>query len=70
MALPCPGCRQPLGMDITFIIKNPVSICPHCGVIMNFKADGKVVDDYKKALNDIEGIKNRYKGVATFANKK
>ena len=70
MALPCPGCREPLGMDITFIVKNPVSICPYCGVLMNFKADGKVVEDYRKALADIEDVKTKYKGVATFGSKK
>lgn len=69
MPLPCPGCRQPLGIDLNFIVKNPISVCPHCGVIMNFTADSNVVSDYRKALNDIESIKDRYKGIAKFGSK-
>lgn len=69
MALPCPSCSNPLGMDINFIIKNPISVCPYCGVIMNFSADKKVVNDYKRALSEVESIKQRYKDVAKFTSK-
>ena len=43
MALPCLSCKQPLGLTIEFIMKNPLSQCPYCGVIMNFKPDAKIV---------------------------
>lgn len=33
MALPCPGCRTPLGLDLAFILKHPISVCPNCGTI-------------------------------------
>ena len=66
MALPCPSCRQPLGLTIEFIMKNPVSQCPYCGVIMNFKPDSKVVDEYKDALNQIKSIQDKYKKIAKF----
>ena len=56
MALPCPGCGKPLGLTIEFIMKNPISQCPYCEVIMNFKADEKVVGEYKDALNQIKLI--------------
>ena len=66
MALPCPGCQQPIGLTIDFIVKNPISQCPFCGVIMNFKADSKVVDDYKEAINQIQIIQEKYKKIAKF----
>jgi hypothetical protein len=36
---------------------------------MNFTADSNVVSDYRKALSDIESIKDRYKGIAKFGSK-
>ena len=53
MALPCLSCKQPLGLTIEFIMKNPLSQCPYCGVIMNFKPDAKIVNEYKNALDEI-----------------
>lgn len=66
MALPCPGCTNPIDLTIEFIMKNPVSQCPYCGVIMNFKADTKVVDEYRDALKQIKNIQEKYKGIAKF----
>jgi DNA-directed RNA polymerase subunit RPC12/RpoP len=66
MALPCPSCRQPLGLTIEFIMVNPVSQCPYCGVVMNFKPDSKVVDEYKDALSQIKSIQDKYKKIANF----
>lgn len=66
MALPCPACGKPLGLTIEFIMKYPVSQCPYCGVIMNFQADTKVVDEYKDALNQIKSIQDKYKKIAKF----
>ena len=66
MALPCPGCGKPLGLTIEFIMKNPISQCPYCDVIMNFKADNKVVEEYKDSLNQIKAIQDKYKKIAKF----
>jgi len=66
MALPCPSCRQPLGLTIEFIMENPISQCPYCGVVMNFKPDSKVVDEYKDALSQIKSIRDKYKKIANF----
>ena len=66
MALPCPGCQQPIGLTIDFIVKNPISQCPFCGVIMNFKADPKVVSEYKEAIDQIKSIQEKYKKIAKF----
>lgn len=66
MAIPCPSCRQPLGLTIDFIMKHPVSQCPYCLTVMDFKPDIKVVDEYKDALKQIEDIRKKYKNVAKF----
>ena len=66
MALPCLSCKQPLGLTIEFIMKNPLSQCPYCGVIMNFKPDAKIVNEYKNALDEIKSIQDKYKKIAKF----
>lgn len=57
---------QPLGLTIEFIMAHPVSQCPYCAVILNFKADKKVVSEYRDALNQIKSIQEKYKRVAKF----
>ena len=47
-------------------MKNPISQCPYCEVIMNFKADEKVVGEYKDALNQIKSIQDKFKSIAKF----
>ena len=66
MAIPCPSCRQPLGLTIDFIMKHPVSQCPYCLTVMDFKPDTKIVGEYKSALKQIEDIQKKYKNVAKF----
>jgi len=34
--------------------------------VMNFKADSKVVDDYKEAIDQIKSIQEKYKKIAKF----
>lgn len=63
MGLPCPSCRTPIGLNLTFIISNPVSQCPHCGVVMRFDVNDKIAKEYKEVLKEIENIKKEYKGV-------
>ena len=46
MGMPCPSCKAPLGLTLDFIVKNPISQCPHCGVVMNFKASDIATDDF------------------------
>jgi hypothetical protein len=66
MAMPCPSCKAPLGLTLDFIIKNPVSVCPHCQVIMNFSASKIATDDLKKGLRQIEDLKKKYSNIAKF----
>lgn len=68
MALPCPACRTPLGIDLHFIIKNPVSVCPGCGIILDFSVNDEIKDKFKEAMGQIEDIKKRYKNIAKFGN--
>jgi len=60
--IPCPNCKEPIGLDLGFIIKNPVSQCPHCEVVMKFPQDKKIFEEYISVLNEIENIKRKYKG--------
>ena len=48
MPMPCPACKTPLGMDLQFIIKHPVSVCPGCGIILDFSVN----DEIRKKFND------------------
>lgn len=66
MAMPCPSCKAPLGLTLDFIIKNPVSQCPHCKAVMNFKASKVATDDLKKGLRQIEDLKKKYSDIAKF----
>lgn len=66
MPVPCPSCTTPIDLNLEFILKNPVSVCPHCQVIMNFNVDKSIQREYNKALSDMEDIKKKYSGIAKF----
>jgi len=66
MALPCPGCRTPLGLDLAFILKHPISVCPNCGTIMNFTVNDDIKSKFKDAMDEIENVKKQYKGMVKF----
>lgn len=57
----CPSCRTPLGIDLGFIIENPVCQCPSCEAVMSFDYNEEIAQEYKKALQEIESIKNSIK---------
>ena len=64
--MPCPNCKESIDLDLTFIIKNPISKCPHCDVIMNFTVDKEISKSFTDVLGEIEKIKNNYKNIARF----
>jgi len=66
MPLPCPACKTPLGLDLQFIIKNPVCICPGGGIILDFTINDEIKDKFNEAMKTINDIKNRYKNIAKF----
>ena len=65
-ATPCPSCRQPLGLTLDIIIKNPIVACPHCKTVMNFEVNDEIKEKMKKGLAEIEKIKNKYKDIVKF----
>ena len=67
MALPCPSCRQPIGLTLEFIIKHPVSACPHCDVIMDFTVNEEIKKSFTEAISEIDKIKKQYKGMVKFS---
>ena len=66
MALPCPSCGKDIGLDLKFIIKNPISKCPFCDIILNFTVDKDIKDKFSKVLGDINDIKKRYETTTKF----
>ena len=50
-------------MDLTFILKNPVSQCPYCKTILDFSGNINIMEEYKKVLGEIELIKKQNKGI-------
>ena len=66
MPLPCPACKTHLGLDLQFIIKNPVCVCPGCGIILDFTINDEIKDKFNEAMKTINDIKNRYKNIAKF----
>jgi uncharacterized protein YbaR (Trm112 family) len=68
MALPCPACKQPLGLTLEFIFKHPVSACPHCETVLDFTVNDEIKEKYKEALIEIEKIKKEYQGVVKFGS--
>jgi hypothetical protein len=67
MALPCPACKQPIGLTLQFIIKHPVSACPHCDVIMDFTVNEEIKKSFTEAISEIDNIKKQYKGMVKFS---
>ena len=67
MALPCPACRKPIGLTLEFIIKHPVSACPHCDVIMDFTVNDEIKQSFTGAISEIDKIKKQYKGMVKFS---
>ena len=67
MALPCPNCKQPIGLTLEFIIKHPVSACPHCEVIMDFTINEEIKKSFTEAISEIDKIKKQYKGMVKFS---
>ena len=67
MALPCPACKKPIGLTLEFIIKHPVSGCPHCGIIMDFTVNEEIKRSFTEAISEIDKIKKQYKGMVKFS---
>ena len=67
MALPCPACKQPIGLTLQFIIKHPISACPHCDVIMDFTVNEEIKKSFTEAILEIDNIKKQYKGMVKFS---
>jgi hypothetical protein len=55
--MPCPSCSKPLGIDLNYIIQNPVCVCPYCEVIMNFNVNKELKREHKKVMKQINEIK-------------
>ena len=64
--MPCPYCREPLGLTLEFITKNPVSKCPHCDTVFNFAVSDEIIKKFRKVTSEIEDIKKQYKGIVKF----
>lgn len=69
MPMPCPSCKTPLGLDLQFIIKNPVSVCPNCEVVLDFTVNDEIKEKYADAMKTINSIKSKYKDIAKFGGK-
>jgi hypothetical protein len=69
MPMPCPSCKTTLGLDLQFIIKNPMCVCPGCGVILDFTVNDEIKEKYADAMKTINGIKSKYKDIAKFGGK-
>lgn len=66
MALPCPSCRNPIDLTLEFIIKHPVSACPHCETILDFSVNDEIKNKYNEAIAEIEKVKKQYQGMVKF----
>jgi transcription initiation factor IIE alpha subunit len=53
-------------MDLQFIIKHPVSVCPGCGIILDFTVNDEIKGKFNEAMSEIEDIKKKYKNIAKF----
>lgn len=67
MAIPCPLCKQPIGLTLEFIIKHPIMTCPHCEVIMDFTVNDEIKKSFADAISEIDKIKKQYKGTVKFS---
>jgi uncharacterized protein YbaR (Trm112 family) len=66
MAIPCPSCRNPLGLTLDFIIKHPIMQCPHCKTVMNFSGNKESAEEYLKGFKELEALKKKYSKIASF----
>ena len=66
MALPCPSCRNPIDLTLEFILKHPVSACPHCQTILDFSVNDEIKQKYSEAIDEIQKIKKQYQGMVKF----
>jgi hypothetical protein len=66
MPMPCPSCKTSLALDLKFIIKSPVCVCPGCGVILDFSVNDEIKEKYSDAMKSISDIKSKYKNIAKF----
>ena len=64
--MPCPSCKTQLGLDLQFIIKNPVCVCPTCKVVLDFTVNDEVKDKFNDAMKTISEIKSKYNKIAKF----
>jgi hypothetical protein len=66
MALPCPSCRNPIDLTLEFILKHPISACPHCQTVLDFTVNDEIKNKYNEALAEIQKIKKQYQGMVKF----
>lgn len=59
--IPCPICRNPLGLTIEFIMENPTSKCPSCETVLTFPRNEKLYNQFKEAMAEIEKYKKQIK---------
>lgn len=69
MPMPCPACKTTLALDLQFIIRNPVCVCPGCGIILDFTVNDEVKEKFSEAMKTISDIKSKYKDIAKFGDK-
>jgi hypothetical protein len=53
-------------MDLPFILKNPISVCPNCRTILDFTVDPEIKKKFDSAIKEINDIKKKYKNIAKF----
>lgn len=66
MAMPCPICKNQLGFNLEFILKNPKSKCPHCNTVFNFSVSEDVKSSFYSATHEIKEIKKKYEKMVKF----
>jgi len=59
--IPCPVCRNPLGLTIEFIMENPTSKCPQCETVLTFPRNEELYKQFKEAQAEIEKYKKQIK---------
>lgn len=67
MAMPCPNCKQPLGLTLEFIIKHPVMQCPHCTTVLNFSGNTESAKEYLQGFKELQKLRDKYSKIATFS---
>ncbi len=66
MPIPCPMCKESLGLDLNFILTNPKSGCPKCGTVFNFTINEEIKTSFYSTIEEIESIKKSYSGLVKF----